>query len=269
MHKLKIISLALGCVLVLVAGLIYLQPASIMGANTKDVPSIKEAEDFAYASEPVPDFSQYTQVKDKKSAFFNYLKPVAQAQNAYIQQVRLYVQGLQAKQVAGEDLSQEQQEEFDWLCNEYRVDTDQSFAAIFTELFGKIDIIPVELVLVQTANESGWGTSRFAKKGYNFFGLWCFNKGCGFVPSRRNDDAAHEVAKFTDLSSAMYAYMRNLNSHPAYKKMRLIREKSRSNQQTITAYAMAEGLTSYSQRGAEYIDELQDMMRVNKELINQ
>ncbi|MFT4654574.1 MAG: Bax protein [Kangiellaceae bacterium] len=259
MHKLKIISVAMGFVLLLIIGLIYLQPTPSIIEN---IPIVE------YAEDPVPDFTQYTQVTQKKQAFFDYLTPAVQAQNQYIKDVRQYVQGLRAKHIAGEELSKDQQEELDWLIHEYRVDKTQSIDDKYKELFRKIDIIPIELVLIQTANESGWGTSRFATKGYNFFGLWCFREGCGFVPSRRSDGAAHEVAKFDDLSSAMYAYMRNLNSHPAYKDLRKIRQKQRNNQKPITAHSMAAGLTKYSERGEEYVDELRDMMRINAELIN-
>ncbi|MFT6269094.1 MAG: Bax protein [Alphaproteobacteria bacterium] len=259
MHKFKIISVAVGFVLLLIIGIIYLQPTPSI---VEDIPTVE------YAEDPVPDFTQFSQVTEKKQAFFDYLTPAVKAQNQYLKNIRQYVQGLRAKHIAGDELSQDQQEEFDWLIHEYRVEKTQPMDHKFTDLFRKIDIIPIELVLIQTANESGWGTSRFATKGYNFFGLWCFSKGCGFVPSRRNDGAAHEVAKFDDLSSAMYAYMRNLNSHPAYKDLRLIREKQRNNQKPITAYSMAEGLTKYSERGEEYVDELRDMMRINKDLIN-
>lgn len=259
MHKVKIILVATGFVLLLVFGLLYLQPAPSI---VEDIPIVE------YAEDPVPDFNQYAQVKDKKEAFFNYLKPAIVAQNDYIRSIRLYVQGLHAKHVSGEELSEDQQDEFEWLIDEYRVDTTQTLDQIFAELFRKIDIIPAELVLVQTANESAWGTSRFATEGYNFFGLWCFREGCGFVPSRRNEGAAHEVARFDDLSSGMYEYMRNLNSHPAYKDMRLIREKYRSNQKVIKAHSLAEGLTKYSERGEEYVEELRDMIRMNEELIN-
>ena len=43
---------------------------------------------------------------------------------------------------------------------------------------------------MQAANESAWGTSRFARIGLNFFGQWCYSKGCGMVPKRRNTGAA-------------------------------------------------------------------------------
>ena len=259
MHKLKIVTLALIAVVALIASIIWLQPQPSI---VEDIPSVE------YASEPVPDFNQYSQVTEKKQAFFDYLKPAVVMQNEYIKTLRQYIQGLRAKHVSGESFSDYQQEEFEWLVNEYRVDKKQDIDDKFAELLRKVDIIPVELVLVQSANESAWGTSRFATKGYNFFGIWCFTKGCGFVPSQRNDGAAHEVAKFDDLSSAMYSYMRNLNSHPAYKDLRLIRQKHRENQRPITAYSLAGGLIKYSERGDEYVDELRYMIETNSDLID-
>lgn len=258
MHKLKILILTLVSVIAVVIGVWLLQPAPSIVEN---IPMLENAD------EPVPDFNQYERVEDKKSAFFDYLRPAVEAQNAYIIKLRGLVQGYRAKEISGEELTESQQEDMAFLLKEYRVKGDQDSEQIYEELLRKIDIIPIELVLVQTANESAWGTSRFATKGYNFFGLWCFRTGCGFVPSRRNEGANHEVAKFDDLSSGMYEYMRTLNSHPAYTDMRLIRQKHRNNQKPITANALAEGLTKYSERGQEYVDELRHMIRINKDLI--
>ena len=259
MHKFKIIILTLISVFVVALSVWWLQPE----------PSITEAIPVSEnAKEPVPDFSQYTKVIDKKSAFFDYLRPAVEAQNDYIVKLRQLVQGFRAKEISGEQLSEKQLEELSFLLKEYRIKKNVPREDMYARLIRKIDIIPLELVLVQTANESAWGTSRFARQGYNFFGLWCFRTGCGFVPSRRNSGASHEVAKFEDLSSAMYEYMRTLNSHPAYTDMRLIREKQRINQQAITANALAEGLTKYSERGQEYVDELRHMIRINKDLIS-
>jgi len=129
----------------------------------------------------------------------------------------------------------------------------------------RIDVIPTDLVLVQAANESAWGTSRFARQGYNFFGLWCFRKGCGFVPSRRKADAKHEVAKFPNLTRAVYTYLRNLNRHNAYRELRQIRANLRANNLPITGSDLAEGLVSYSERGHDYVEELQAMIRFNEE----
>ncbi|WP_352256125.1 glucosaminidase domain-containing protein, partial [Pseudoalteromonas sp. 19-MNA-CIBAN-0066] len=48
---------------------------------------------------------------------------------------------------------------------------------ILTQALRRVDIIPKELALMQAANESAWGTSRFARIGLNFFGQWCYTKG--------------------------------------------------------------------------------------------
>ena len=40
----------------------------------------------------------------------------------------------------------------------------------------RMDIIPVSIALAQAANESGWGTSRFALEGNALFGQWTWSK---------------------------------------------------------------------------------------------
>ena len=263
MHKretLKIVLITLGVLAVIVINAIIF---------TEDEPDILTVPQTVEAKKPVPDFSQYTNVKEKKAAFFDYLRPEVEKQNAYLLTLRHYVQTLYRKVLANETLTEDDQERLAWLEDEYRIKPKQSTNAKLLALLQKIDVLPVELVLVQAANESAWGTSRFARKGYNFFGLWCFSKGCGFVPSQRNDGASHEVAKFENLSRATYTYMRNLNRHDAYEDLREIRSRLRANQIPITGVALAEGLMNYSERGAAYVEELQTMIRFNEEFLTE
>lgn len=261
MHKretVKIVLITLGVLAVIVIN------AWILATREPDILDVPETQ---VASEPVPDFAQYENVREKKAAFFNYLKPEVEKQNAYLLSLRHYIQTLLRKVLADESLDEDELERLTWLVDEYRVDEEQTIKARILALLQKVDALPVELVLAQAANESAWGTSRFAQQGYNFFGLWCFKKGCGFVPARRNDDASHEVAKFDNLSRATYTYMRNLNRHEAYSDLRQIRGRLRANQIPITGIALAEGLMNYSERGAAYVEELQNMIRYNKEYL--
>lgn len=258
MHKLKIISIAVVVLVLVLFGIYSLQPEqSVM----QKIPQSESAK------KPISDFSQYEITAGKKKAFFSYLKPAVETQNNHILAQREFIHGLRAKYISGEMITEKQMQELNWLADEYRVDLDETLEPAFDKLLTKVDIIPVELVLVQAANESAWGTSRFARKGYNFFGLWCFKEGCGFVPKRRNDGSLHEVAKFNNLSRAMYTYMRNLNRHDAYLEMRAIRQQLRAKMQPISAVALTEGLTKYSERGDDYFVELKEMIRVNKDLM--
>ena len=48
----------------------------------------------------------------------------------------------------------------------------------------RVDIVPPSLALAQAAEESGWGTSRFAIKGNSLFGQWDFS-GKGIKPKEQ------------------------------------------------------------------------------------
>lgn len=215
----------------------------------------------------LPDFKSITNVVDKKRAFFDYLLPEVERQNDYLMRLRLTVKALMSDYQATGKLLPADVHRLEWLTQEYQVPDELPMLRKFELLLRRIDIIPADLVLVQAANESAWGTSRFATEGYNLYGLWCFKKGCGFVPKRRTDGAEHEVAKFPNLARATYTYMRNLNRHNAYKSLRDIRFTLRQHQRTITGQALSEGLMQYSERGEDYINELQQMIRVNQEYI--
>jgi Bax protein len=218
------------------------------------------------SNKAVPNFSEYTDTIDKKLSFFAYLQPEIKRQNQIVLKEREMVFALQEVFKHQPVFNKHHQKVFEKLATKYKFTGDQPLSVEQTleSLIKRVDIIPEALVLVQAANESGWGTSRFAQKGFNFFGLWCFKKGCGFVPKQRNDDAIHEVAKFRNLSHAVMTYMRNLNRHYAYNDLRVIRQNLRQDNKPVTAKALAAGLSSYSERGQDYIDELLSMLRVNK-----
>ena len=133
----------------------------------------------------------------------------------------------------------------------------------FTGLRHKLDVIPPSLILAQAANESAWGTSRFATKGNNLFGQWCFSKGCGLVPRGRAEGASHEVAKFSSPYRSVRAYIQNLNRHPTYQLLRDVRLEDRRDNAPLSGLELAEGLLGYSERGEEYIEEIRAMIHYN------
>jgi len=128
----------------------------------------------------------------------------------------------------------------------------------------KIDKIPVSLALAQAANESAWGTSRFARDGHNYFGQWCYTPGCGLVPKQRAQSATHEVKRFSHPFASVKSYLHNLNTHAAYRNFRQMRAQQRAQKQSLDSIRLAQGLKQYSQRGLAYVEELQAMIRYNQ-----
>jgi Bax protein len=124
-------------------------------------------------------------------------------------------------------------------------------------------VIPPSLVLAQAANESAWGTSRFARRGNNLFGQWCFSQGCGLVPRGRVEGASHEVASFSSPYRSVRSYIQNLNRHPTYQLLRDIRLKARNRDDIASGPSLAAGLLGYSERGEDYVEEIRNMIRHN------
>ena len=101
-----------------------------------------------------------------------------------------------------------------WLkrrFREYKIE-DQDLS----KLKIRMDIIPVSIALAQAANESGWGTSRFALEGNALFGQWTWSKK-GISPANKDPDKTHKILQFQILKASVRAYKNNLNTHSAYK----------------------------------------------------
>jgi Bax protein len=211
-----------------------------------------------------PDFSAISDVKTKKTTFFGYMLPLVQQSNKSISQERAEFLEIRKRVGNHRSLTANQSETIQRLAKKYRVTGKGLLSAeAMTLLDRRIDNIPAALALAQAANESAWGTARFAVKGNNYFGLWCWSSDCGLVPDERTEGKSHEVTKFNDPVDSVKYYMLTLNSHPAYQKLRDIRLQARANNTPPTGTLLAGGLLSYSERGEAYIEELRAMIRVN------
>lgn len=205
-----------------------------------------------------PDFSQYPAGVERKEAFFSYFAPLMQQANAAILEDRQEVK----EACAGDGTPSA---DIDDLAEKYRVaETAPEGTSMCDKLLDRVDIVPVSLALAQAANESAWGTSRFAQEGNNFFGQWCFQKGCGIVPNSRDSGKNHEVATFDSPAESVEKYMLNLNRHDAYEPLRDIRASLRTRDEAVTGVKLTHGLNRYSERGEEYGKELRSMILYNK-----
>lgn len=212
-----------------------------------------------WANANLPDFSQFHDTTEKKAAFFSFLYPRIVLANSRILIERDYLDSLSKKA----DLTTK---EVNWMsaqADRLRIEAEAGSQKQFAQLHKRLDVIPPSLILAQAANESAWGTSRFARKGNNLFGQWCFSKGCGLVPQARKEGATHEVANFSSPYRSVRAYIQNLNRHPTYQKMRDIRTQDRQSNTALSGVEMAEGLLGYSERGEEYVKEIRAMIHYN------
>jgi len=209
-------------------------------------------------------FSEITNITERKEAFFNFLQSRIDASNQEVLVLRNKIEQLK-KRYKGMDkgLSIKEIDFLNATASTYKILNFNLEEDGFAQLLKKVDVVPASLAAAQAANESAWGTSRFAVDGNNYFGQWCFEKGCGLVPKNRAQGASHEVAAFDSVQQSVQQYMYNINSHKTYQSLRTLRENLRKSNELITGISLAEGLVGYSERGDAYIKEIQAMIRHN------
>ena len=204
------------------------------------------------------DMSQLRDVKDKKSRFFNFMRPIVIDENNKVLKLRAQLIEAQKKNNKHDFVAQ--------VANSYNVKW-QKDKPNWSKLLERVDAVALEVALAQSANESAWGQSRFAKQGNNFFGQWCYKKGCGIVPKRRDKGTKHEVASFKSVNDSVRSYIKNINTGRVYAPLRDIRKKNRAAGKKPDAIAQAGGLIKYSQRREAYVKEIRSMIRYNKKLM--
>jgi Bax protein len=210
------------------------------------------------------DHDHHLRAEEKKRTFLLSLLPMVLLANQAIEAERLELETLLDRHDHNGLLSPDEKQRLQEMAEYYKLQsdplTDRRARAL---LLHRIDILPPSLVLAQAATESGWGTSRFAREGNNLFGQRTYHTGNGIVPANRPEGETHEVKRFGSLFESVRSYMRNLNTHNAYRELRDLRAKLRRSGRPLSGAQLAAGLDSYSVRSGDYIDDVRSIIRAN------
>ena len=147
-----------------------------------------------------------------------------------------------------------------WLkrrFKEYKIDDGD-----LSKLKMRMDIIPVSIAIAQAANESGWGTSRFALEGNALFGQWTWSKK-GISPKNQDPNKTHKVLQFQVLKASVRAYKNNLNTHNAYQEFREARAQLRQENKKIIGLELTKYLKNYAGIGEKYVEILNAIITRN------
>lgn len=196
----------------------------------------------------------------KKRLFFRAIGPLALRSNELVLEERTRLENVAA------DSTPEQAEWLNALAEDYGLSPGDfpDKTALAEELLIRVDTVPPSLVLAQAAEESGWGTSRFAFKGNALFGQWTWG-GDGIRPEQqRSGKGDYKIAAFESPLKSVQAHARNLNSHRAYADFRKARAKLRQQGKRISGHELAGTLTGYSERGSGYVKSLRNIIEYNK-----
>ncbi len=137
------------------------------------------------------------------------------------------------------------------LKAEYQVTTDE-------ELLAALKPHPPSIVLGQAALESAWSTSRFFVEARNVFGIWSFDVNEPRIAAdEQRGDKTIWLKKYKTIEDSVrdnYRVLARGTNYSEFRKMRL----SSSN-----PYELVHALDSYSEKGAQYGELLESMIKYN------
>ncbi len=228
-----------------------------------------------------PDFDTIADIRKRKQYFLQIMLPLVVQANNDISCTRKKLLELveQYRQKPDGDTPPWGREDTIWikdvldrytLANE-KIDTTR-IDHYLDMLLKRVQIVPTPLTLAQTIEESGWGTSRFARTGNAVFGQRTYHKkGKGLVPKalvkqdghRVSDQAHFKVRIFPNLQRSVASYMHNLNTYPQYREFRNRRHSMAQNGH-FDSSALAATMTRYSERGQDYVNTIRSIMNSNR-----
>ena len=191
--------------------------------------------------------------KSKRELFIKIILPLILAENQKIEEDRKKLFQILGKNfnTVGERV---------WLkrrFKEYKIEDKD-----LSKLKMRMDIVPVSIAIAQAANESGWGTSRFALEGNALFGQWTWSKK-GISPKNKDPNKSHKVLQFQILRASVRAYKNNLNTHNAYREFREVRAQLREENVIVEGHKLTKYLKNYAAIGDKYVAILDDIIEKN------
>ncbi|WP_321316336.1 glucosaminidase domain-containing protein [Labilibaculum sp.] len=117
---------------------------------------------------------------------------------------------------------------------------------------------PASIVLGQAALESGWGSSRFFKKGNNVFGIWSYDAGENRIQALiGRDSTSIYVRSYASIEESVNDYFETIARVNAYEEFRQERYTSEKPFELIPL------LNRYSEIGDVYTDKLKQLIESN------
>lgn len=210
-----------------------------------------------YAEALPTDMAQIDQAAERKRIFIKVMLPLVLAANERLLAERIAIAGLKERIESGGTLTAAELRWLAAMCELFYVEPGD-----LDELLARVDEIPPSLALAQAAQESGWGTSRFAHEGNAVFGQRTWEEGAGLDPAGLNDPD-FQVQAFNGLKDSVFAYLVNLNRHPAYAPLRAMRAELRLQGIAPDGPTLAAGIADYAE-APDYVEKIRALISVNR-----
>ncbi len=206
---------------------------------------------------------EFDNFSNKKEEFIKTLLPLISYENQKILIDRENLKNIKTTLLDNKTLKNKDLLYLSKIAKKYNISTKNKYKIdLIDQLLTSVDTIPNSVVLAQAANESGWGTSRFAKEYNAIFGEYTYNFSEGVIPLKREEGKTHLVKSFTSFDKSVESYFKNINTHYAYEEFRLMRKIMRDKNNFTNINLLVGTLDNYAEDN-KYVDTINAIIKSN------
>ena len=207
--------------------------------------------------------SDFDYLKNSKKDFVKTVLPIIINENQNILITRNFIIDLKSKLQTFKTLDNSEIKKLNKIAEKYSIEyVNKHKLDLVEEILKNVDVIPNSIALAQAAIESGWGKSRFATEYNALFGEYTYDTDEGVIPLQRDLGEKHLIKAFSSYDNSVSSYFENINTHPAYKDFRAVRNIMRSKNNFSNINLLVNNLHTYAEN-ENYVNILKDVIKKN------
>lgn len=206
------------------------------------------------------DFNKKKFDEERPALFYEMLLPVILKANEALIVEREQVLRLRKEFDETGDLTPESMTELNKWIERYDVKRSDDLGTLFNTLVPRVDAVTPTLLLTMAAEDSGFGTSRYAREYNAIFNQRDWN-GNGAVPDEaQKEGPQYRIKVFPSLYEAVLSEIHYLNTNGYFENYRIAREKYRRTGNLMRGYSIAHLLINFPYRPMKYPDILKHLI---------
>ncbi len=196
----------------------------------------------------------------RPALFYEIMTPVILKANETLAKEREQVMALKKEFDENADLSPDSMKKLDNLIVGYGVKPSDDLGTLFDELIPRVDGVTPTLLLTMAAEDSGFGTSRYAREYNAVFHQRDWN-GNGAVPDEKQKEGPqYRIRMFPSLYDAVLSQIHYLNTNGYFENYRMARAKYRRTDNLMRGYSVAHLLINFPYKPIKYPDIIKHLI---------
>ena len=206
------------------------------------------------------DFNREKYDEVRPALFYEMMLPVILKANETLAAERERLMRLKREFDDTGDLSAQSVEELREWIKRYDVKPSDDLDTLFNALIPRVDGVTPTLLLTMAAQDSGFGTSRYAREYNAVFHQRDWN-GNGAVPDEvQKEGPQYRIKVFNSLYDAVISQIHYLNTNGYFENYRIARAKYRRSNNPMRGYSIAHLLINFPYKSFKYPDIIKHLI---------